>query len=238
MSTFRQNGEVAILRPMDPNLAAATLVPTLPLQIAERIGASIVEERFAPGERLKEVELALAFGVSRATVREALRLLEKRGLVSIQPQRGARVTELSKKELEDLFEMRAALLGLASGRVAGRLDLAAARELKAGLKALEEACDDAAAYARASTAMVETICRLSGNVQLAGYVAELALRFARYARLGLATPARREQSLATWRKLVRAIFAHDTPRAEAIHRDLALTNLAAGLAEIERRERG
>ena len=222
---------------MDPNLAAAGLVPTLPLQIAERIGVSIVEERFAPGERLKEVELALAFGVSRATVREALRLLEKRGLVSIQPQRGARVTELSKKELEDLFEMRAALLGLASGRVAGRLDLAGARELKAGLKALEAARDDASAYARTSTAMVETVCRLSGNEQLAGYVAELALRFARYARLGLASAARREQSLATWRKLVRAIFAHDTPRAEAIHRDLALTNLAAGLAEIERRER-
>src|SRR6187551_2350409 len=172
MSTFWQNGQNCYPWSMDPNLAAATLVPTLPLQIAERIGVAIVEEKFAPGERLKEVELALAFGVSRATVREALRLLEKRGLVSILPQRGARVTELSKKELEDLFEMRAALLGLASGRVAGRLDLGGARELKAGLKALEETRANAGAYARASTAMVETICRLCGNEQLAAYIAE------------------------------------------------------------------
>ena len=223
---------------MDPSLANAVLVPTLPLQIAERIGASIVEERFAPGERLKEVELALGFGVSRATVREALRLLEKRGLVSILPQRGARVTELSKKELEDLFEMRAALLGLASGRVAGHVDLAGTRELKAGLKALEETRANAGAYARTSTAMVETICRLCGNEQLAAYIAEAALRFARYARLGLASAERREQSLATWRKLLRAITSGDAPLAESIHRELALTNLAAGLAEIERRERG
>ena len=101
MSTFWQMTRFRYAPAMDLPLAAA-LVPTLPLQIAERIGTSIVEERFAPGERLKEVELALAFGVSRATVREALRLLEKRGLVSILPQRGARVTELSKKELEEL----------------------------------------------------------------------------------------------------------------------------------------
>lgn len=225
-----------MLRPVNPSLAAA-LVPTLPLQIAERIGASIVEERFAPGERLKEVELAQAFGVSRATVREALRLLEKRGLVSILPQRGARVTELSKKELEDLFEMRAALLGLASGRVAKLAGPEGTRELRAGLRALEATLEDAGSYARASTAMVETICRLSRNDQLAAYIAEAALRFARYARLGLASPARREQSLATWRKLLRAIAAGDVALAESIHRDLALTNLAAGLDEIERRER-
>jgi DNA-binding GntR family transcriptional regulator len=222
---------------MTTRFTAASLTPTLPLQIAERIGASIVEEQFRPGERLKEVELALAFGVSRATVREALRLLEMRGLVSILPQRGARVTELSRKELEDLFEMRAALLGLASRRVAGRVTPAGMRELRAGLDALESASGDGTAYARASIAMVETITRLSGNQQLAQYIAEFAQRFARYARLGLVGAARRRQSLAAWRRLVKAIAAHDGAKAETIHRDLALNNLAAGLEEIGRRER-
>jgi DNA-binding GntR family transcriptional regulator len=212
------------------------LTPTLPLQIADRIGASIVEEQFAPGERLKEVELAASFGVSRATIREALRILEKRGLVSILPQRGARVTELSRKELEDLFEMRAALLGLASRRVAEHSNPQSLREVRAGLKALEDAVESASGYARASTAMVATITRLSQNEQLAGYVAEFAQRFGRYARLGLASRERRTESLANWRHLVRAIAAGDAQMAESIHRRLALTNLAAGLAEIERRE--
>jgi DNA-binding GntR family transcriptional regulator len=215
---------------------AASLVPTLPLQIAERIGAGIVEERFAPGERLKEVELAASFGVSRATIREALRLLEKRCLVKILPQRGARVTELSRQELEDLFEMRAALLGLASRRVAERGKAEGLREIRANLKALEASAADGSAYGKASAAMVSTITRLSENQQLAEYIAELAQRFGRYARLGLATRQRREQSLASWRRLVRAIAAGDGDLAESTHRNLALNNLAAGIAEIERRE--
>jgi DNA-binding GntR family transcriptional regulator len=222
---------------MSANHLPAGLLPTLPLQIAERIGAGIVEEQFAPGERLKEVELALQFGVSRATVREALRHLEQRGLVSILPQRGARVTELSRKELEDLFEMRAALLGVASRRVAERADEAGLREVRVGLKALEAAVGDASAYARASAAMVETITRVSRNHQIAQFISELGLRFGRYARLGLAGRERRHQSLANWRRLVRAIAAKDGGLAEDIHRSLAFTNLAAGLAEIERRER-
>src|SRR5487761_2155829 len=94
MSTFRQvpmaHRSQAGSTPSSPKVSPftpATLTPTLPLQIAERIGEAVVDEQFAPGERLKEVDLATAFGVSRATVREALRILENRGLVRILPER-------------------------------------------------------------------------------------------------------------------------------------------------------
>lgn len=212
-------------------------MPTLPLQVAERIGQGIVDERFQPGERLKEVELALSFGVSRATIREALRILEKRGLVSILPQRGARVNDLSPKELEDLFEIRAALLGVASRRLAERGTDEDRRHVRDAVKALEACLDDASKYARASARLVGDITRLAGNEQIDSYIAELSQRFARYARLGLATRERRDESIATWRKLLRAITAQDGEAAEAVHRKLALTNLAAGLREIERRRR-
>jgi DNA-binding GntR family transcriptional regulator len=208
------------------------------LQIADQIGARIVEEDFAPGERLKEVELAQSFGVSRATIREALRILEQRSLVKILPQRGARVTELRRKELEDLFEMRAALLGLASRRLAERASPSGLRELRAGLGALESSLNDASQYARASSAMVATITRLSQNEQLATYIAEFSQRFGRYARLGLASQDRRKKSLSHWRKLVAVISKGDAAVAESLHRNLALENLAAGLAEIEKREAG
>ena len=221
---------------MSARFSPATLTPTLPLQVAERIGQSIVDEQFQPGERLKEVELALSFGVSRATIREALRILEKRGLVSILPQRGARVNELSPKELEDLFEIRAALLGVASRRLAERGSDSDRRHVREALKVLEASLDDASAYARASARLVGDITRLSGNEQIDSYIAELSLRFGRYARLGLATRERRDESIVTWRKLVRAIVAKDGETAEAVHRKLALRNLAAGLAEIERRK--
>lgn len=222
---------------MSARFSPAHITPTLPLQVAERIGQSIIDEQFPPGERLKEVELALSFGVSRATVREALRILEKRGLVSILPQRGARVNDLSPKELEDLFEIRAALLGVASRRLAERGSDEDRRQIREGLRALEAALDDASAYARASAKLVATITRLSGNDQIDSYIGELSQRFARYARLGLASRERRDESIATWRKLLRAIVAKDGETAEAIHRKLALRNLAAGLEQIEQRKK-
>lgn len=212
------------------------LTPTLPLHVAERIGAGIVEENYAAGDRLKEVELAALFGVSRATIREALRILEKRGLVRIVPQHGAHVTELSSKELEDLFEMRAALLGLAARRLAELVTPLALREVRAGLKALEAAVESGTTYARASSSMVATIARLSQNQQIVHYIGEFAQRFGRYARLGLASDERRQQSLSNWRRLVRTVAAGDAGGAEQIQRHLSLTNLVAGLAEIERRQ--
>lgn len=224
--------------PAMPNrMLAEPLTPTLPLQIAERIGGGIIDEAFAPGERLKETGLAQSFGVSRATVREALRILENRGLVSIMPQRGAQVTKLSRKELEDLFEIRAVLLGLVSRRVALSCTPEVERLLFAGFRALHAARDGATAYAHASAGLVAVLARACGNQQLLDYITSFAQRIGRYSRLGLSTPARRKQSLANWRKLIRAIVARDGDTAETMHRRLSVQNLAAGLAELDRRER-
>ncbi len=216
---------------------ASSLMPTLPLQIAERIGVLIIEEKLRPGERLKEVALAKDFQVSRATIREALRILELRSLVSIIPQRGAQVTKLSSRELEDLFEMRAVLLGLVSRRVALNYSPDVKRRLYAGYDKLRAAKGNASAYARASAEMVAELTRLCGNQQLAEYIADFALRIGRYARLGLIRPQRRAQSLLHWGRLLRAIAARDAALAETIHRRLSTQNQVAALAELERRER-
>jgi len=254
MSTFRQGSGPARAAPRDraapltermrtasgrptAPFTPASLTPTLPLQIADRIGAAIVEEQFAPGERLKEVELASAFGVSRASVREALRHLESRGLVRILPQRGAQVTLLSRQELENLFEIRAVLLGLAARDAARRATPSTRGALDAQLTKLSAAHEQAGAYARASAAMVEVLAHLSGNEQLAEMIGAFAQRIGRYTRLGLAARERRARSLANWRRLVQAIARNDAARAEEITRRLALENRDAALVEIEQRAR-
>lgn len=213
----------------------AALTPTLPLQIAERIGEAVIDEQFAPGERLKEVDLASAFGVSRATVREALRILESRGLVRILPQRGAQVTQLSRRELENLFEIRAVLLGLAARDAALHHQPSDQAPLRACLAELTAARGNAKDYARSSAELVDCVARLSRNDQLAEMIAEFAQRIGRYTRLGLASRERREQSLANWRKLMRAVAAGDEQSSEAISRRLALENRDAALIEIARR---
>ena len=218
------------------NFLLQSLIPTLPLQIADQIATSIVEERLKPGERLKEIEIAAAFKVSRATIREALRLLESRGLVSIIPQRGAYVTMLSRHELEELFDIRIVLLGLASRTLASRYTPAAGAQLEAGLAGLEVAVDDAHKYARASAALTLLIAKLSGNSRLREHIESFAQPLRRYALLGFVTQARREQSLRKWKRLLKAIAARDGELAESLHRRLSSDNRDAALAELDRRE--
>ena len=91
--------------------AAGRQLMTLPEQIAERIFAAIANGEYAPGERIREETLAEQFEVSRGPVREALRILEKDSVVRILPNRGAHVTQLSIKEVGDIFEIRRDLVG-------------------------------------------------------------------------------------------------------------------------------
>ncbi|WP_077000132.1 GntR family transcriptional regulator [Variovorax sp. KK3] len=220
---------------MDPRLSSLQLTHTLPLQVADRIGLSIVEESFEPGERLKETELAETFGVSRATIREALRILESRRLVTIQPQRGAQVTRLSAKELDDFFEIRAVLLGHGSRRAAMNRSDDEVAVLQARLQELEAQRDDLDNYVRLSGELVSYLMQVSRSIALTAYIDDFSQRIGRYVRLGLTTPRRRQQSIATWRKLIKAIVAQDGDLAEAIHRNLALENRQAALTEFARR---
>lgn len=109
-----------------PGLAAETL--------AEALRQDIVEGRLAPGEPLRQEELALRFGTSRIPVREALRALQAEGLISYSPNRGATVTIVSDAEIQEMLEVRIALechaLRLAVPNAADA-DIAAARAILA-----------------------------------------------------------------------------------------------------------
>jgi DNA-binding GntR family transcriptional regulator len=210
------------------------LLHTLPLQVAEHLSARIIEGAHAPGSRLREIVLAETFDVSRATIREALRLLEQRGLVRILPQRGAHVTQLSAKELDDLFEVRASLLATGSRLVAERCTASGAATLRAMLERLRESIDDVNAYARTSAELVHTIVHMSGNEVLAAYCDDFALRIGRYARMGLMTAARRRRSISIWARLISAIAHRDGDAAATLHEQLARENRTAALEEFRK----
>jgi DNA-binding GntR family transcriptional regulator len=103
------------------------------------IRAGIVSGEFARGDRLRETELAERVGVSRTPIREALRRLDSEGLVDFVPNRGARVTAWTERELDDLYEARALLESFAAKLAASRIkreQLGRLRELAAEMKAL------------------------------------------------------------------------------------------------------
>lgn len=220
------------------SFSSRPLMPTLPLQIAEQIGEQIVGGAYEEGARLREVELADVFSVSRATIREALRILETRQLVTIVPQRGARIVSLSIDELNNLFEIRSALMGLASRRAAARQMPSAPERLAAGLDLLASARQDAASYAARSAQMVKVIADLSGNSHLAEMIEGFAARIKRYAILGLETRQRRERSYKTWLRIAAAIKAGEADEAGMLHEQLARENHQAALAALAMRRAG
>src|SRR4030088_2009836 len=88
----------------------------LAASIRARLRQAILEGEYAPGERLREVDIAARHQVSRGPVREALLQLEQEGLVLLRRNRGAIVARLSRADLEEVYSLRLALERLAVAR--------------------------------------------------------------------------------------------------------------------------
>jgi DNA-binding GntR family transcriptional regulator len=87
--------------------------PTLHEELVERLRNLVVEDTLKPGEKVPEKDLCEAFGVSRTPLREALKVLASEGLVVLQANRGARVAQVTREELEKTFPVIAVLEELA-----------------------------------------------------------------------------------------------------------------------------
>jgi DNA-binding GntR family transcriptional regulator len=90
----------------------------LAASIRAQLREAILRGDFAPGERLREVELAARHEVSRGPIREALLQLEQEGLVILRRNRGAVVARMSRADLEEVYSLRLALERLAVARAA------------------------------------------------------------------------------------------------------------------------
>ena len=139
---------------------------TLREQVLEQLRAAILQGTFAPGEKLAEVELAAEFGVSRGTVREALRTLHNSGLLEGSERSSLHVRRLSPRQVIELYEVRAALEGQAMAAVIEADD---AQEKIAELETQLPETQPGMTYAERfelDLGFHEALCRLSGNETL------------------------------------------------------------------------
>ncbi|WP_226345880.1 GntR family transcriptional regulator [Agilicoccus flavus] len=148
-----------------PKLASVSR-RTLREQVLANLRTAIVSGQLAPGARLAEVELSEQLGVSRGTVREALRTLEQSGLVA-EADRGLQVRRPTPTEVAEIFDVRTALEGLAVAEVMGAAD---AQERLAALEAALPYDEDAdAPFADRigrDLAFHEKLCELADNAIL------------------------------------------------------------------------
>src|SRR5690606_4359359 len=98
----------------DLSMRVASVAAPVRRQVAKVLREAITSGRFAPGQRLIEKDLCELLGVSRPSVREALRELESEGLIEIIPNRGPLVKRLTAADAASVYQVRAALEALAA----------------------------------------------------------------------------------------------------------------------------
>lgn len=98
----------------EPKAKDAIVITGLADEIAFRLQTAVLDGEYAPGTRLSQDELCARFGVSRTPVREALRKLQAQNLVELIPNKGATVRIPTRKELDEVYHVRAELEGYAT----------------------------------------------------------------------------------------------------------------------------
>lgn len=134
--------------------------------------------RLAPGQRLIVADITAMLGVSAGPVREAIRRLTGEGLIEIVPHRGASVRQITLRDIEEIFELRGVVEGLAARLAAERpCDKDCLVELAQLMEDMGTfvANDDAEGYLRINTAFHDLIYRMSGNDRLRTLATQLIL---------------------------------------------------------------
>ncbi len=184
-------------------------------QVLAEIRQRIVNGDYPPGQRLTEERLAVDFGVSRNPVREALRVVETEGFVTMTPRRGAVVATPDAETIGDLFAVRASLEATAARIAAERADATDIADLRSLLDAARKATDEAdfSRVAKLNNDFHTRVIAISGNRWLVSISSALYLHVHWIFRLGAADRA--PHSWIEHIRTVDAIEAGDPDRAEA-----------------------
>ncbi len=146
-------------------------MPRLPNSQAQQVAHTYIRQKildgdYAGGSWLKPNEIAEELKVSRMPVREALRGLEMEGLVTMRPNRGAVVTELSLSDVDDLFEMRANLEVLAATSALQARTPEALKEVERLREAMDSARSETKTWVASHNAFHDYISAMSGRKRL------------------------------------------------------------------------
>jgi DNA-binding GntR family transcriptional regulator len=210
-----------------------TPAPTRADWVGTQLRTDIVVGDLAPGSRLVVADLVERYGVSPTPLREALRRLAAEGLVEWPPQRSARVATATRRDAEDLYELRLALEPVAFGQsiAAADGDPAYAQDVRAAYDAFRHGGDDLLGVLTAHHAFHAVLMARCPNRPMLTAIDRYAQQSTRFQMLATARRERRDAVDDEHRALIAAAVegrADDGVRALTDH-------LAASLATLRSR---
>lgn len=192
--------------------------------IFRQMEGMILSGSIQPGERINESRIANLLGVSRAPIREAMRLLASSGILEMQANRGMFVREIKIREVDELYDIRAALDALAGEKAAESIDEGHLRVLEKWMREMA-ACveaNDTGAYFRANLDFHTAIVEVAGNENLLSIYEGICKRMSLFRRVSLSLPGQLSVSLQRHRLILEAITSRDPLRAAAVLRNHTL----------------
>ena len=184
----------------------------------QRLFEAILDGRLRPGQRLREIELAEALGVSRTPIREALWRLEMQGLVAHAPRKGMVIRTLAHQEVTELYLMREVLEGTAAALGARHASEAEILTLEEMVREDAARLDDPDALARSNRIFHETLYRAAHNRYLVQLLAGLRASMSLLGRTSLSVAGRAAAAQEEHQDIVSAIAARQPDAAEAAAR--------------------
>jgi DNA-binding GntR family transcriptional regulator len=195
--------------------------------VADRLREQIFSKLLAPGSWLDEQSLAEQFGISRTPMREAIKVLASEGLVTIKIRRGAYVTEVARKDLEQIFTILSLLEGEAARETATKATEEELNQLDYWHHRLEKAAADRdiEQFFEINGKFHELIQEIAGNRWMNGVIADLRKVLKLHRRESLTSTGRLQNSLIEHRAILNALLKRDQAGAESAMRQ----HLARGL---------
>ncbi len=178
---------------------------TIADQARQRLRHMILNGSLSAGEPLRQDELARMLGISRTPLREALAMLAAEGLVQMNPRRSATVFRPSKKELEELYELRILLESVAVRKAAVNFPRSSTKQLKSLLKQME-AVTDSTAFNRLNIQFHDACYEPCGQTRLLELIRLIRSQSAPYSEMVLGRGAdERDAARADHRDLLQAL---------------------------------
>jgi DNA-binding GntR family transcriptional regulator len=191
-------------------MSALSLAPrALYEEVAELLRQRIFQRELEPGSWIDELKLAEEYGISRTPLREALKVLAAEGLVTMKVRRGAYVTEVSEKDLADVYHLLSLLESDAAGVVADRATPAQRAELQALHQDLESAATDRDRFFMVNEQFHMRLLEMADNRWREQMVADLRKVMKLNRHNSLFKSGRIEESLAEHRAVMAALLARD-----------------------------
>ena len=202
-------------------MSAITLTPkALYEEVAEQLRQRIFRRELEPGSWIDELKIAEEFGISRTPLREALKVLAAEGLVTMKVRRGAYVTEMSEKDLRDVYHLLSLLESDAAGVVAERATPEQQQTLRDLHAELESAAGNREAFFSVNERFHMALLDMADNRWRSQMVADLRKVMKLNRHNSLLKQGRIEDSLSEHRAILDAMLARDaegTRRAMQAH---------------------